>query len=501
MSRTDYDVLIIGAGIGGLTAGSLLAKTGAKVLILEQRETPGGCCSSFLKNGYRFDLGASLFSGFEKDGPLRKIFLGLGMPINTADKKRGNPIKLNPGFQVVLPDHRLNIYSERERLFSELKREFYYDFGELKSFYDNMDKIETKAIDFIDNIPEIGSNKGFKKQLIYLKNNFGINLSKQYREMSYYTGKWALQPGTGSFFDIQTMFFLQDRLINCSPLSAAVAMGTIKRGLFYVIGGAQALIDKYLWCFKKYNGHISLGKKVDKIIFEDKKAIGVKLSDGGIIKAKYVISDVPRWNMEMLINKQDQKRKIRKRINMPKPQYVVFTVYLGIDREVIPVGMKENVFMLSDYKMLFGGSNLMFITVSPSWDEECAPQGKAVLKATCFFNSAEWFKSNDYNSVEKIKTEEVIKNLNKLIPFLDKHIDCVETINPLAYEKFTLRENGFIGGFNKINKPFSYQSILDYNLQKNVFLVGDTTFPGHGVTAAAISGLNVAKIIAGMIGY
>ena len=56
----DYDVIVIGAGCGGISAGALLAKQGRKALVLEQSDRVGGCCSTFEKNGYRFDVGASV---------------------------------------------------------------------------------------------------------------------------------------------------------------------------------------------------------------------------------------------------------------------------------------------------------------------------------------------------------------------------------------------------------------------------------------------------------
>ncbi|HOS78330.1 MAG TPA: NAD(P)-binding protein, partial [Syntrophales bacterium] len=62
---TDYDVIVIGAGCGGLSVGALLAKQGRKVLVLEQSDRIGGCCSTFQKEGYTFDLGASLIEDAE----------------------------------------------------------------------------------------------------------------------------------------------------------------------------------------------------------------------------------------------------------------------------------------------------------------------------------------------------------------------------------------------------------------------------------------------------
>ena len=65
---STYDVVVVGAGIGGLTAAALLAKRGLKVLVIEQHYLPGGCASIFRRKGFTFDVGASLFFGFGEEG-------------------------------------------------------------------------------------------------------------------------------------------------------------------------------------------------------------------------------------------------------------------------------------------------------------------------------------------------------------------------------------------------------------------------------------------------
>jgi phytoene desaturase len=93
----DYDVLVIGAGMGGLSAGAQLAQQGRKVLILEQANRIGGCCSTFERDGYRFDVGASLLEGVSL---IEKVFNRLG----TTLKDEMELLLCDPIYTVVTKD-------------------------------------------------------------------------------------------------------------------------------------------------------------------------------------------------------------------------------------------------------------------------------------------------------------------------------------------------------------------------------------------------------------
>ena len=74
---TQTDIVIIGAGLAGLSCGALLANAGYKVTVLESHDTPGGCCHTWERQGYHFESGPSLYSGFSIDkspNPLKNIF-------------------------------------------------------------------------------------------------------------------------------------------------------------------------------------------------------------------------------------------------------------------------------------------------------------------------------------------------------------------------------------------------------------------------------------------
>jgi 1-hydroxy-2-isopentenylcarotenoid 3,4-desaturase len=93
----DFDVIVIGAGCGGLTAGALLAAPGRRVVVIDQKDALGGCASSFDRDGYRFDVGASIFEVIE---PLARTFAALGTTV--ADEI--DLIRCDRSFAVVLRD-------------------------------------------------------------------------------------------------------------------------------------------------------------------------------------------------------------------------------------------------------------------------------------------------------------------------------------------------------------------------------------------------------------
>ena len=93
----DYDVIVIGAGLGGLSAGALLAGQGRRVLVLEQSRQIGGCCSTFERDGYRFDVGASIVEIIE---PMERVFEKLG----TTLQKEVDLIACDPIMTYIFPD-------------------------------------------------------------------------------------------------------------------------------------------------------------------------------------------------------------------------------------------------------------------------------------------------------------------------------------------------------------------------------------------------------------
>ena len=116
--KDKYDVIVIGAGIGGLSAAGLTAKAGKSVLVVDQRPEPGGVCYSFVRNGYTFDVGPHLLSGCGQEGVVTNQLKALGV----ADSVEF--LDVNPLANIILPDFSMEVPSDTKQFVENLCKEF-----------------------------------------------------------------------------------------------------------------------------------------------------------------------------------------------------------------------------------------------------------------------------------------------------------------------------------------------------------------------------------------
>ena len=130
MNKIDdkYDVIIVGAGIGGLVCGCYLAKAGMKVLIVEQQNKAGGYCSSFVSNGFFFDAAVHSLRGIKSENQLGIILDDLNIRKNIKFKR------INPSDTVIFNNIRINIYNEIEETKESFRKAYPKQCKEINSF-------------------------------------------------------------------------------------------------------------------------------------------------------------------------------------------------------------------------------------------------------------------------------------------------------------------------------------------------------------------------------
>jgi len=250
--KDNYDVVVIGGGIGGLTCGALLAMNRMSVLVAEQGSKPGGCCSSFEHKGYIFDNGLSCLIGYEFDGAIYETLIELGLISNIEF------INMEPAIRIIGSDYDLRI-SSASSLEDKLVELFPMEAGAIREFM-----AECKAM--------AAEMKRLSKTSLDLVNFwhkilFYITFLFKYGRMRKYGGKSWQEVITSHFEDVKLRaIFLSATPLDprtMAPLSMMI-LGT-NEGFYYPKGGAQALADTLAEGLRKYDGDLALNTMVDKI--------------------------------------------------------------------------------------------------------------------------------------------------------------------------------------------------------------------------------------------
>jgi phytoene dehydrogenase-like protein len=205
--------------------------------------------------------------------------------------------------------------------------------------------------------------------------------------------------------------------------------------------------------------------------------------------ADLVISNIPPWNTNQLFSPEDQSHP-NPRMH-PVNGWGAFVLYLGVDAGLIP-----NDFPLHHQVILarpMGEGNTIFLSISPAWDDTRAPQGKRSITISTHTTIETWWKLFDqdrdaYQARKQVYTTKVLAAAETILPGIHEAADLILPGTPVTFQRFTRRARGWVGGFPQTGL---LQSIAPY-LGRNMWMVGDSIFPGQSIAATSLGGLRVA---------
>ncbi len=136
LKKDTYDVIIIGAGIGGLVCGCYLAKAGLKVLIVEKNPKVGGYCQSFTRDGFTFDACVHYLGSLREDGQLRCVLRELEL------ESEINFIRMDPSDVIITSKDRFVFYRNVKNTIDALARRFFSERKNIERFFNDISKGE-----------------------------------------------------------------------------------------------------------------------------------------------------------------------------------------------------------------------------------------------------------------------------------------------------------------------------------------------------------------------
>ena len=495
---TNYDVIVIGSGIGGLCSGALLALGGKKVLVCEAHTTPGGVAHSFKKNGYTFESGPSLWSGInstKNNSPLGQILFLLDEDVE---------IKKYKGWKVLLPEASFDLEVGRTPFRKKIK----HLRGD--SALDEWDAFisEIKPLSrIINKMPLLTLSPGNLnvKEIIklttkllpdiqhagYLRKGFGEIAKKHLND-----------PFLNNWVDLLSF------LISGMPMkdTNTAAMATLFAEWFkpdahleYPVGGSESIVNALVKGLKKNGGELRLSSKVKEINFSKDLATGVTLENGQKIHSRYIVTNCDIWNKNKLLPSYLVNKFKTKNNNIEKCKSFLH-IHLGFDASNLDNLPIHTIWVDSWDRGITAERNIAVFSIPSVLDPTMSPKGKHILHGYTPANEP-WeiwkdLKSNstEYKNLKEERCEVFLKSLRKIIPDIDNRIELKMLGTPLTHQKFTNTYCGSYGPAISANKSLFPGHKTPF---KNIFSCGASTFPGIGIPAVAASGAYAAESILG----
>ena len=498
-NNEKFDAIIVGSGIGGLVTASQLASKGAKVLVLEKYIIPGGSGGSFKRKGYTFDVGASMIFGFGDKGYTNLLTRAL-KDVNEKCETIPDPVQL----EYHLPNNfSISVDKNYDQFINKLTATFPKEKVGIKKFYDTCANV-FKCLDSMPLLSIEDPNYLFK---VFFKSPLScLGLA---RWLPVNAGdvarKFIKDPQLLKFIDIEcfcwsVMPALKTPMINAGMVFTDRHAG----GINYPKGGVGTIAEKLVSGLEKLGSKIRYKANVTEILLKDKKAVGVKLTNGEEIYSDIIVSNSTRWDTFGL---KDKKKGLIASKNVPKSEYKwsetykpspsFVSIHLGVEKNLISNNFNCHHIIVENWDELESEKGVIFVSIPTLLDSSLAPEGKHIVHAFTPSSMSEWegLSRKEYLQKKEKYFSFLIEKISTILPNLEENIDHKEIGTPKTHKKFLARYEGSYGPIPSqkllglLPMPFNTTKI------KNLYCVGDSCFPGQGLNAVAFSGYACAHKI------
>ncbi len=481
--------LFIGAGRGGMTWGWLLAKKGLKVLILEKNQKVGGCCTSFEREGFSFDLSVQSIGECQEGGRIWKLLKELNL-LNQISF-----IPLEPAREYHFPNFKICQSSNLETHIENLSTLFPEERKGIEEVYSILKKVYRE----FSTIP--ASLNWFHPSSFSSDYPFLLKYKdKTYGEL---LNEWISHPFLKTLLSVRSSYaLLPPEEISVIGM-AGIEMSYFNYGVSCVKGRVEELPLKMADAFRKLGGQILTHHKVDQILIREKKAMGVRLNNGQEISGKAIVSNIDAMTTFSTLLREDQLPDgFWSKLKGMRPCLSYFILYLGIDGPLEGLSSSNHEIFFEDrlqeeYQFLYQNQiseDAPFYLLAPSKvNPSHAPIGKNTL---CLSYKTSYHLHKDWN--QKVKDElsqRLIQKASAWVPHLKDRILVQIEATPKTIEQWTGNRWGSAYGWAQIPRQSGIYRLSRTTPIPNLYLTGHWTAPGGGIAGVVASGELTAETI------
>ncbi len=485
-------MIIIGAGLGGLSTGCYAQMNGYDSKIFEHHMKPGGVAAVWKRGEYLIDGGIHFLMCHKPGTPIYDVYSEIGAvgSYEIEDMTKYMRFVDETGSKVI------EFSMDLEKLERDLIELSPADADEIRKFI--------KEVDWMKDSPLL-IDLGMSTAPPELRGRFDSlkDMWNMRGFMKYFTGKWA-KSASGYSEYLKDPFLKNAFKYLFSPdvavwfvimILATIAGGHL--GLFK--GGCHDFIEAIVRKYESLGGEIQYRAKVEKILVEDDVAVGVLLTDGTEHKADIVVSAADgRSTIFDLLDGQYVDDKIKKRFDTWKPFDPIVIVTLGVDRE-FEKGAPFAMFMMKEPLEYAGRSITCLPLRIMSYSDSFAPEGKTVIQVMLETDWEYWFdlrqNHEEYKAVKKQIAEQIIQRLEVQYPGITSQIEMTDVATPYTSWRYTLNDKGSPMGWLLTRSTLTEMIPRTLPGLENFFMAGHWVLPGGGVPGSIYTGRNVIQIL------
>jgi all-trans-retinol 13,14-reductase len=496
--NTDYDAVVIGSGLGGLSCAAAFARQGFKPIVLEKHFKPGGYATTFQRpGGFTFDVSLHSTTVGEREGIYNLI---PGFPEIKDVEFVPHPSlyrAIYPDYDIQVPQKDLSGYiTMLIGYFPEEKAGIEGLFQDMKGVTDDISRL-SQARGQVD-------MSRFPVDYPYLfkcsNSTWGTMMDARIKNPKLKTiistlwGYFGLPPSK-----LASLYY------------AMPTIGYLQEGGYYPKGRSQKISNALMEFIEDHGGEVKLSSRVEKILLQDQTAYGVKTADGKEYNAKVVVSNANAYDtFNTMMHEDDYLKEYLARMDNYSVSLSAFQVFLGLKHDLIgELGIKDSEIFYAtgydieaEYNAILNAdveNSSLGVTLYDNIYKGYSPKGKNTLNIIVLQGykpwekfEADYFKGNkgEYRKEKERIADILIKRAEEtLLPGLSQAIEIKEIGTPLTNARYTSNYRGAIYGWDQTLNNSGANRLPHATPIKNLYLSGAWTSPGHGYGAVLWSGL------------
>ena len=437
----EKHVVIIGAGLGGLECGYILAKKGMKVTVLEREAQVGGCLQTFRRGAALFDTGFHYVGALDEGESLHTLFSYFDL-MNLPWKK----LDEDCFDEVVVGENAFAFANKHQRFYERMSSRFPKEREGLKKYVNFLKQVGDHIFDSFK-----GKDDGTFTNSLFARSAYEF-LNEMVKDpllrkvLSGTSLKMELNAPT---LPLYTFAQINDSFI---------------RSAWRLKGGGMQIADKLVEDILRMGGEVKTRANVTSIHEENGKVVGVTINEEDYMEADWVISSVhPAYTVSLVGDSQKIRRIYRNRMVNLDNTFGMFTANIRLKPGMLPYENKNIYIHRPDADLWRVDTlNTESVLVNFSVPEEYSSTAVNIdlLSPMSWHEVEKWAnypvgrRGDDYVAYKEAKAEECIRLVEKRLPYLRGAIDKVFTSSPLSYYSYVASAEGCAYGIRKdYNKP------------------------------------------------